>query len=62
MSVNEVEAHVGYLIVEGERSSTLVTLLVGKAPIRWMRRLPFCATIYLIEGKKQRRIGDGNVV
>ncbi len=27
-----------------------------------MRRLPSCATIYLVKGKEQRLIGDGNVV
>ena len=56
------KARAGYLIAEGERTSTLVTLFVGKAPIRWMRRLPSCATIYLVKGKEQRVIGDGNVV
>ena len=27
-----------------------------------MRRLPSCATIYLVKGKEQRVIGAGNVV
>jgi hypothetical protein len=56
------KARVGFLIADGERTSTLVTLFVGKAHIRWMRRLPSCATIYLVEGKERRVIGDGNVV
>jgi hypothetical protein len=55
------KARVGYLIAEGERTSTLVTHFVGKAPTTWMRRLPSCATIYLAKGK-ERVIGDGNVV
>jgi hypothetical protein len=55
------KARVGYLIAEGERTSTLVTLFVGKGPIRWVRRLPSCANIYLVDGK-ERVIGDGNVV
>jgi hypothetical protein len=56
------KARVGYLIAEGERTSTLVTLFAKKAPTRWMRRLPSCATIYLVKSNELRVIGDGNVV
>ena len=52
----------GYLIAEGERTSTLVPLFGGRAPIRWMHRLPSCATIYLVKGQEQRPIGDGDAV
>jgi hypothetical protein len=54
-------ARSGYLIAKGEHTSTIVPLFVGKAPIRWMHRLPSCATIYLIERKEQRPIGDNSV-
>jgi hypothetical protein len=56
------KARVGYLIAEGERTSTLITHFAEKAPTRWMRRLPSCATIYLVKSNELRVIGDGNVV
>jgi hypothetical protein len=55
------KTRVGYLIAEGERTSTLVTHFVGKGSHNV--DAPACVMCHHLLGKgKERVIGDGNVV